>query len=81
MSGKKDRVARVIWRSVGRHVEADHKLEVRRLPDSSDLEIHCCWCGNTVLVGSHHLVLYIVEALKESGAKITNVARSVIEAA
>ena len=81
MSGKKDRVARVIWRSLGRHVEADHKLEVRRLPDGSDLEIHCCWCGNTVLAGSHQLVLHIVEALKKCGAKITNVARSVIEAA
>lgn len=80
MSGKKDRVARVIWRSLERHIQAGHALEVRRLPDGSDLEIHCSWCGNTVLVGTQRLVLYIVEALKQSGAKITNVARSMVEA-
>jgi hypothetical protein len=80
MSGKKDRVAKVIWRSLSRHVEADHTLEVRRLPDGSDLEIHCCWCGNTVLAGSQNLVLLIVEGLKQSGAKITNVARRMVEA-
>ena len=80
MSGKKDRVEKVIWRSLGRHIEADHKLEVRRLPESSDLEIHCCWCGNTVLAGSQQLVLYIVEAVKKSGAKITSVARTAVEA-
>jgi len=30
MSGKKDRVAKVIWRSLGRHIQAGHALEVRR---------------------------------------------------
>lgn len=77
MDCKRDRVERVIWRSLGRHVEAGHKLEVRRMPEGGDLEIHCCWCGNTVLAGSQNLVLYIVEALKESGAKITSVAQPV----
>ena len=80
MPGGHNRVGQVIWRSLGRHVEAEHNLEVRRLPEGSDLEIHCCWCGNTVLVGSKNFVQEIVKALEESGAKIANVSRSVVEA-
>ncbi len=80
MGTYEDRVSKVIWRALKRHVEADHGLEVRRLPANTDFEIHCCWCGNTVLAGSQRLVLYIVEVLKGSGAKITSVARAVVEA-
>jgi hypothetical protein len=76
-----NRVAKVIWRALSRHVEADHKLEVRRLPDGGDLEIHCCWCGNTVMAGSPQFVGHIVNELKGAGANIINAARSVVEAA
>ena len=73
-----DRVTKVIWRSLRGHVEAGHKLEVRRT--GVDQEIHCCWCGNTVLGGSPRFVQLIVKELKKSGAKITDI-RRLIEAA
>jgi hypothetical protein len=60
MSAYEDRVAKVIWRALHRHVHDDHKLEVRRLPESANLEIYCCWCGNTVMAGSRQFVQYIV---------------------
>ena len=81
MSESENRVARVVWRALGRHIQADHKLEVRRLPEGEDLEISCCWCGGTVLAGSPGLVRQVVAKLKESGAKLVDVARSVGEAA
>jgi hypothetical protein len=76
MRGSDNRVEKVIWRALGRHVAADHKLEVRRLPDGEDLEIHCCWCGGTVLAGSPGVVREIVLGLSDSGAKILDVAPS-----
>jgi len=81
MSESEDRVARVVWRALGRHVETNHNFEVRRMPDGDDLEIHCCWCGGTVLAGSPGLVRQIVAKLKDSGAKVVDVARSNNEAA
>jgi hypothetical protein len=81
MVGAADRIEKIIWRALGRHVEAEHKLEVRRMPDSDDLEIYCCWCGGTVLAGSRGLVREVVAKLKQSGAKLIDVARSISEAA
>lgn len=51
----------MIWRALDRHVNAGHKLEVRRLPDGEDLEIHCCWCGGTVMAGSLGFMRQVVE--------------------
>jgi len=81
MSRSEDRLEKVIWRALSRHVQADHKLEVRRMPDSEELEIHCCWCGGTVLAGSPGFMRQVVAKLKESGAKVVDVARSISEAA
>jgi hypothetical protein len=81
MSESENRVTRVVWRAFGRHIEANHKLEVRRMPGGDDLEIYCCWCGGTVLAGSLGLVRQIVAKLRESGARVTDVARSISEAA
>jgi len=81
MSVSEKRVEKVIWRALDRHVNAGHKLEVRRLPDGEDLEIHCCWCGGTVIAGSSGFVRQVVAKLKESGAKVVDVARSINEAA
>jgi hypothetical protein len=80
MGGYENRVAKVIWRALSRHVEADHKLEVRRIVDGGDLEIYCCWCGNTVMAGSPQFVRHVANELKESGANIINAAPSVVEA-
>ena len=80
MSVSESRVAKVIWRALGRHIEADHKLEVRRIDESEDLEIHCSWCGVPVMAGSPQIVRYIEVALKESGFQIVYMAWPVIEA-
>jgi hypothetical protein len=66
----------VIWRALTRHVKADHRLEVWRLPDGVDFDIYCCWCGGTVLAGSPGVVREIVGGLSDSGAKILDVAPS-----
>ena len=76
MSKSANRTERVIWRALSRHVKADHRLEVRRLPDGVDLEIYCCWCGGTVLAGSPGVVREMVVGLNDSGAKILDVAPS-----
>ena len=81
MSDSEDRIEKVIWRALSRHVKADHKFEVRRLPDGEDLEVHCCWCGNTVVAGSAGFMRKVISKLKESGAKVLDVARSISEAA
>ena len=80
MGTYENRVSKVIWRALSRHVEVDHKLEVRRIIDGSDLEIYCCWCGNTVMAGSPQFVRHVSNELKGSGANIINVAPSVVEA-
>jgi hypothetical protein len=80
MGSTEDRVVKVIWRALNRHVKADHKLEVRRIIDGGDLEIYCCWCGNTVIAGSPQFVRFIANEVKESGANIINAASSLVEA-
>ena len=72
-----NRVAKVIWRALSRHVKANHQLQVRRMPESEDLEIHCCWCGNTVMAGSPQVVQRILDDLKDAGARVVGLGRSV----
>jgi hypothetical protein len=48
MSAYENRGAKVIWRALRGHVEADHKLEVRGMPDSEDLE---CFRGRALTFG------------------------------
>jgi hypothetical protein len=49
MSVSEKRLAKVIWRALERHIKAGHILEVRRMPESDELEIDCCWCDGTVM--------------------------------
>ena len=81
MGSSENPVTRIVWRALGRHVKAGHKLEVRRFPEGNDLEIHCCWCGGTVIAGSAGLMRQVVAKLKESGAKVVDIARRVSDAA
>lgn len=81
MGDSEDRAEKVVWRALSRHIKAGHNFEVRRLPDGEDLEIHCCWCGNTVMVGSPRFMRQVVAKLKDSRAKVVDVARSVNGAA
>jgi hypothetical protein len=81
MTESQDRIERVIWRALSRHVRAAHKLEVRRMPGGGDLEVYCYWCGGTVLAGSPGLVRQVLAKLKEAAAKVVDVARSISEAA
>ncbi len=56
MSKSENRVVRLVWRALSRHVDAKHKLEVRRMRGGEGLESYCCWYGGTVLAGSPGLV-------------------------
>jgi len=73
MSASEKRVAKVIWRALGRHVKAGHKLEVRRMLDNEEMEISCSWCGGTVLAGSAGFVREIVERLNDSGIPVADI--------
>lgn len=73
MSASEKRAAKVIWRALGRHVKAGHKLEVRRMLDNEDMEISCSWCGGTVLAGSPAFVREIVERLSDAGIPVADI--------
>jgi len=80
MSVSEKRVAKVIWRALERHIKAGHVLEVRRMPEDDELEINCCWCDSPVMAGSPVIVGDVVASLKESGVKINDLSRPVIDA-
>ena len=68
---------KAVWRVLKCHVKGGHRLEVRRLPESDDLEIHCLWCGRPVMLGSLEVVGLVARNLQVRGAKITGVPRLV----
>jgi hypothetical protein len=79
MDYNEDRFVKILWRALDRHIKAGHKLEVRRMSADQDLEITCCWCGNTVLAGSPIMIRGLVKRLKETGVPIADRAAPVLE--
>jgi hypothetical protein len=79
MNDMENRVPKVIWRALGRHVKAGHQLEVKQMPDDQGMEISCSWCGGTVLAGSPGLIREIIKTLNDSGVPIVNLEAPMIE--
>jgi hypothetical protein len=79
MASSEDRFGKILWRALDRHIKAGHELEVRRMSADQNLEITCCWCGNTVLAGSPRMIRDLVKRLKDSGVPISDLAAPVLE--